>query len=1060
MKIFKRILIAIVAFLVLGVAFLLAAPILFKDKIMANVKYSANRALNAEVDFRDVNLSFLRSFPDVALSIDDLEVMGIDTFAGLPLLTAKNVGVDVGFWSVVGGDGNYYIDEVRMDSPTINLLVLTPELANYLIVPESDSPALADTSAAPATAQINLEHYEIQNGTLVYDDRTTETYLKIEGLDTRGDGDFTASIFDLDTYSEAGALTLRQGGMTYLSKVKAVADAIVNVDLDNSRYTFQENAVRLNALDLVFGGSIDLEDNDDIVFDLTYSAPANDFRQLWSLIPAAYTQGFEEVQTTGTFTLNGTVNGAYNGETETYPAFTVQTDISGGSVQYPGRPVGLTGIDAQVAVNSPSSDLDQLKVDISRFNFNLGGDDFAGSFKLATPMSDPNVDARLKGKIDLDKWAKAIPLDGVRELGGVILADITMNNVRQSLLTAGRYAEVALSGNASVSQLVYVADDLPAVRIATAAADFTPQSVNISDFQATLGRSDVQANGRITTPLAYFSPTQTMRGDMTVRSRFFDADEWMEEESAAAASPAELGVAAASSAPESDVFDRFDFNIDAEIDELQYTSYRPKNLKAVGNIKPNQLSIATASGTLGSSSFSGTGTITNLFDYTFGNGVLGGDLSVRSPFIDLADFMEEESSTATAEPTTATGEEASAAIPVPTNINLKMDVVADRVKYDNITLNAMQGKMLVQGGQAVIEDGSAALLGGRMAFAGAYDTSEPGDPGFRFHYDLSSLDFQESFAVLNSFAALAPIGKFLQGNFSTDLVLEGKLGPDLFPKLSTLDAKGFFQTAEARLTAFPPLQKIGQALDVESLKQSAVFRNLVTVFQINDGKVSIEPFDLKLAGIPMTIAGTHGLEQDMNYTINAAIPRSLIKGNIVTGTALSALDKLAGEAGKLGLNITPGDTLNIAIGLTGSIGLPQTSFKLLGTNGSGPQTVQDAVKDRLQNELDTRRDQVENEINNQVDAVRKDAERRLDSLKNIATDRSREIQDSIRNAVNVQTNRLRQEAEQRLRMQLDSARIDSLRRLLPPGVNENANRVKEELEKFNPFKKKKPDGGK
>jgi len=79
---------------------------------------------------------FLRSFPDVSLVLDDVEVMGVDTFAGLPLMTAKRAQVDVGFWSVVGGDGNYNIDEVELDEPFINLLVLTPELANYLIVPE------------------------------------------------------------------------------------------------------------------------------------------------------------------------------------------------------------------------------------------------------------------------------------------------------------------------------------------------------------------------------------------------------------------------------------------------------------------------------------------------------------------------------------------------------------------------------------------------------------------------------------------------------------------------------------------------------------------------------------------------------------------------------------------------------------------------------------------------------------------------------------------------------------------------------------------------------------
>ncbi|MEO0731624.1 MAG: AsmA-like C-terminal region-containing protein, partial [Bacteroidota bacterium] len=895
MKVIKRLLIGLVVLLVLGVGFLLAAPILFKDQIVENVKTAANKALDAEVDFQDINLSFLRSFPDVSLSIKELSVMGVDTFAGLPLLTSKEAQVDVGFWSVVGGDGTYQIDAVRLEEPFVNLKVLGPDHANYLIVPEDpDTPE--GTSTAPAAAQINLHAYEINNGHFVYDDRTVNTYLEVTGLDSRGDGDFTSTVFDLDTYSEAEGLTLTQGGITYLNKVKTVADALLNIDLNQNRYSFLDNEVTLNELALVFGGSITLENNDDITFDLNYEAPVNDFRQLWSLIPSAYTAGYEQVKTTGQFTLKGTVDGPFNSETEKYPAFTLKTDITAGSVQYPGRPVGISGIDASVAVNSPSSDLDQLRVDIPRFNFNLGGDPFLGSFRLATPLSDPNVDARLNGTVDLDKWAEAIPLEGVRELGGKIVSDMTMNNVRQSVLNAGRYADVTISGDMSVFDLVYVAEELPAVRINSVKADFSPQAIDVQEFIAQLGKSDVTASGQITTPLAYFSPEQTMRGNLTLYSKYFDADEWMPaEEEGATISPAELEQANAEPA---EIFDRFNFEVNATIDKLNYAGYQPTGLNATGKIQPNQLEIASAQGILGKSKFFGSGTITNLFDYTFTNGVLGGQLNVRSPYLDLADFMDEE---VAVEPGTAPAdtEAVSAVVPVPDNIDLRVDVTAERVQYTNVTLNDMVGQLIVQGGQAVLDKGSAALLGGRMNFAGAYDTSEPGDPGFRFHYEIQSLDFQQAFTTLNTFAALAPVGKFLQGNFSTDLVLEGKLGPDLFPKLGTIDAKGLFQTAEARLADFKPVQKIGQALDIETLKGSTALRNVMTVFQIVEGTVAVEPFDFRLAGIPLTVSGTHGLEQDMDYNIKARIPRELIKGNIVTGTALSALDQLAGQASQL-----------------------------------------------------------------------------------------------------------------------------------------------------------------
>ena len=401
----SAVLIGLGVFLVLLVAFLLVAPVIFKDEIISRTKAGINASVNAEVDFADANVSFLRSFPDIALTVDDYKVIGIDTFAGLPLVTGKQARVDLGFWSVVAGNGNYEIDAVTLDAPAINLLVLNGELANYLIVPETSGADAGATQSTESNVLITLDHFAVTDGSLVYDDRTTETYVKLTGLNATGDGDFTASVFDVDTHAEADAFTFGQGGITYLNEVDLEADAIVNIDADNMKYTFKDNKVLLNELALEFGGSIDLEDNDDILLDLTYSAPANDFRQLWSIIPAAYTEGFERVQTGGTFTLNGNVKGTYNGEREVYPAFTVNSDIANGSVQYPGRPVAITGIDAALQVNSPGANLDQLVVSLPRFNFNLGGDPFAGSFRLATPLSDPNVDARLQGTLDLAKWA-------------------------------------------------------------------------------------------------------------------------------------------------------------------------------------------------------------------------------------------------------------------------------------------------------------------------------------------------------------------------------------------------------------------------------------------------------------------------------------------------------------------------------------------------------------------------------------------------------------------------------------------------------------------------------
>ncbi len=276
------------------------------------------------------------------------------------------------------------------------------------------------------------------------------------------------------------------------------------------------------------------------------------------------------------------------------------------------------------------------------------------------------------------------------------------------------------------------------------------------------------------------------------------------------------------------------------------------------------------------------------------------------------------------------------------------------------------------------------------------------------------------------------------------MVMEGKLGHDLSPKLSTIDAKGLFKTFNAQLSGIEPLQKIGQALNVKELRNSTTLKNLITVFSVQDGAVDIEPFDFRIAGIPMSMFGRHGLDTDMNYTIRAAIPRKLIEGNIATGAALGALDQLAGQASKLGLNISPGDTLNIGIGLTGTFQRPNTSFKLLGTDGQAT-TVQDAVKERLVEEVNKQKDKVEAR-------VREEAATRVDSLKSLADARARAAQDSLKRLAQI---RVKEEAANKLGVKVDSTALDSLAGKLPVNVGKEADKLKAELDKFNPFKRKK-----
>ena len=86
-------------------------------------------------------------------------------------------------------------------------------------------------------------------------------------------------------------------------------------------------------------------------------------------------------------------------------------------------------------------------------------------------------------------------------------------------------------------------------------------------------------------------------------------------------------------------FDRFDFNLDAKINEIVYEDYVVKEAVAVGSMSPERLSLKRLSAQIGNSDIAASGNIDQVFDYLFDGGTLGGDLHLNSKVLDLNEFM-------------------------------------------------------------------------------------------------------------------------------------------------------------------------------------------------------------------------------------------------------------------------------------------------------------------------------------------------------------------------------------------------------------------------------------
>lgn len=1036
MKLLKRVIIILLVFFVLAIGALLAVPFLFKDELVAVVKEQINNNINATADFADVNISVFKSFPHMTMGLQDFTLTGKEAFEGLKLVEAKEAAVTVNIKSLLGENTPLEIREVALNEPKVHVLVRKDGLANYDIALPSEEETTTETSTAADALEIALRNYSISQANIIYDDRAGDIYLEINGLDHEGSGNLTLTEYDLDTETTIASMTVEQGGIAFLNKAQLALDAIFHINMDESLYQLRDNELRVNELILNADGEVQMLE-EDIRLDLSFNSPGSDFRSLWSLIPNAYTADYQDVAIDGSFTLSGLVKGIYN-ET-TYPAFRIKTSVKDGQVKYPDLPLGIADIQADLDVNSPSADLNEMVVKAEQIALRVGSDPFRAQFQISTPISDPDVDATVDGVIDLEQWAKAFPVEGIEEMAGRITADVSVKT-RLSTIEREDYDKVKMAGDVAIDQLRYQGEGLPLVVIERANASFTPQRVEIADFAAQLGQSDIQASGQIDNILAYISPEKTMRGSFRAHTNNFIVDEWMTEEEEGATTNYDSSAAA----EEEGVFDRFDLQLDATADRIVYDVYELKNAALEGRVKPNRIDVVNVRSDLGESDFSGNGTILNGFDYAFNDGILGGDLSVRSNFFDLNPFMEEPEGAAAEQ---VGEEEAYGVIPIPANIDMTMNAQVDRLRYTDMELKDITGKLTIRDETVVIENGSAKVLGGSMGFTGAYDTKDVEKPGYNFKFDLNQLNFQQAFNTFNTFAAFAPIGQLVDGDFSSSLIMSGELGSDMMPVLSSVNAEGLLETLNGSLRGAKPLTAIGNALDISELKENIKLERLKTWFTIEDGSFAVEPFDINIADLPMTIAGRHSLTQEMNYTINTVIPRSKLGNGQLGNTINQGVSALVKQAGQLGLNVNDAENLNVQIVLTGNMADPKVGFKLLGADGETnlAQAATDSAKEL---------------VNEQVDAAKQQVNQEVDALKETVTQQTNALVDSAKNAAQSQL----QQAGQNLLNQVatgTAAPKDSTGAgtNLQNQAQDAVDKIKGDIKDFNPFRRKKKDEG-
>ncbi|NNE30697.1 MAG: hypothetical protein HKN16_13740, partial [Saprospiraceae bacterium] len=666
------------------------------------------------------------------------------------------------------------------------------------------------------------------------------------------------------------------------------------------------------------------------------------------------------------------------GDTGEMPAIDLKLEIKDGTVKYPDIRGGISKIFTRGTIAGDLDNIDGIEIDIPEFRFLLDGEPFEARVHLENLESDPRFDGKIKGKLDLNLVHKLIPMEGVQELGGQISTDLE-GKASFSQIQSGNINDLDFGGVASVDQLIYDVGGQPSIRIRTADVDLTPRSMDIKNLVGEYGKSDFTGTVSVENFLALVMPETTMKGSFDLQSNNLDINQLLTYEEEGMEDTAE----------DSDVFDRFDFEGKLQASHVKYDVYPLNDISFSGKVTPNEISVSSARGLLGKSDFTLDGTIKDVYQYLYQEGEITGNLNLHSKTLDLNEYREFGNS-----PTakTISNSEESMAVQIPDRTNIKILANIDKLYYEDFDLSNARGQVNLKDQAAELKNVTMNGLGGKMSFDGKYDTKDNEHPRFDLNYSLNKVEFRPVYKYLNTFKLLAPIGEYIDGNFDSSMSFSGTLDKNLNPVIDDLTADGFLQTFNAILKSFPPLEKIGDQLNLNYFK-SIPLKGSKNFFEIRDGKLLVKDIKQTVQDIDLLVNGSHGLNSDMDYYIKAKIPRDKFRGQVASEIS-KGIGLLGDLASKAGLDISQGAFINLGINLTGSLKSPRVSFKVLGSDGETTFTEEvvttvketvkeavDSVKTTVTEKVDEEKAALKEKMDKEVEAVMKLAEKQAEAAR-------------------------------------------------------------------------------
>ncbi len=509
-----------------------------------------------------------------------------------------------------------------------------------------------------------------------------------------------------------------------------------------------------------------------------------------------------------------------------------------------------------------------------------------------------------------------------------------------------------------------------AAKVSNAGGELDKTEVEISEFGLKMAGNSLSATGYATNLMSdpTFRATLSGRVDLGAIREVYPLEKGIDLAGRIAAS---MKLSGRMSDVESGRYERISASGSLVVEQLGlHVQQLPEVFirRAAATISPQAMTLGEFGVTVGGSDLSATGQLTGYLGYLMRGEQLAGRLYVKSDLLDLNEIRaavpaDVEAESAEAEkPAEEVAAAPAQAIVVPKNLNLSLNAELKKVLFEKMVITDIAGEMSVAGGTLSLDRLGLQLFDGKASASGRYSTAaDPAHPTLSLAASIAKASFPRTFEEIEAVRQLAPIFEKASGDYSLSIDMRTTLDAAMSPDLMSLTAQGEISSENVSVEGVEVFDKLADLLKNDKLRRIEA-RDLKIRFSIKDGRVTTEPFDLKMGDVNVNMSGTTGLDRTIDYTAKVTLP--------------------AGVGGVLG-------AVNVGIG--GTFTSPKIT---LGVQETVEQVVSNVVSEQIDNLTGGRGGLLSDDTQTRAAALREEAQRAGEKLVEAAETQRQKLVDA------------------------------------------------------------------